>query len=95
VGLKCALMTARILSLSRRKFNGFAGDTRLSLERTVEIVNMKNRKEKATLKANQARGLQEELAQKIASFMGKEENRTTEIPGVSPTGGLRLPRRAG
>lgn len=44
---------------------------------------MKNTKEKATLKANQARGLQAELAQKIASFMGKEENRTAEIPGVS------------
>src|SRR5438270_4357064 len=44
---------------------------------------MKNTKETATLKANQARGLQAELARKITSFMGKEENRTTEIPGVS------------
>ncbi len=44
---------------------------------------MKNTKEKAILKANEARGSQAELAQKIASFMGKEENRTTEIPGVS------------
>ena len=41
------------------------------------------KKEKATLQANQARGLQAELARKITSFMGKEENRTTEIPGVS------------
>jgi AraC-like DNA-binding protein len=44
---------------------------------------MKNTKEKPTLKASQTHGLQTELAQKIASFMGKEENRTTEIPGVS------------
>jgi len=61
----------------------FAGDTRLSLERTLEIMNMKNTREKAALTANQDRGLQAELARKIASFMGKEENRTTEIPGVS------------
>ena len=61
----------------------FAGDTRLSLERTLEIMNMKNTREKAALKANQDRGLQAELARKIASFMGTEENRTTEIPGVS------------
>lgn len=44
---------------------------------------MKNTKEKVTLKAKQARGPQPDLAQKIASFMGNEENRTTEIPGVS------------
>ncbi len=44
---------------------------------------MKNTRETATLKANQARGSQPELAQKITSFMGKEENRATEIPGVS------------
>ena len=44
---------------------------------------MKNTKEKATLKANQARGPQAELAQKIASFIGNEEKRITEIPGVS------------
>jgi AraC-like DNA-binding protein len=44
---------------------------------------MKNTKENATLKANPARGLRAELASKIASFVGKEENRITEIPGVS------------
>ena len=44
---------------------------------------MKNAEEKASPKAKHARGAQSELAQKIASFMGKEENRTTEIPGVS------------
>jgi AraC-like DNA-binding protein len=71
------------IPLVRRKINGFAKDTRLSLERTVEIVYMKNTRETATLRADQARGLQAELARKITSFMGKEENRTTEIPGVS------------
>ncbi len=44
---------------------------------------MKNSKENATLKPNPARGLRAELARKIASLVGKEENRTTEIPGVS------------
>jgi AraC-like DNA-binding protein len=44
---------------------------------------MRNTRETATLKADQSRGLQVELARKITSFMGKEENRTTEIPGVS------------
>ena len=44
---------------------------------------MKNTQKTAALKPNQVRGSQAELAQKIASFLGKEENRTTEIPGVS------------
>ena len=44
---------------------------------------MKNAKEDATLKANPARGLRAELARKIASLVGKEQNRITEIPGVS------------
>jgi AraC-like DNA-binding protein len=44
---------------------------------------MKNTKENATLKANPARGLRAELARKIASLVGQEENRITEIPGVS------------
>ncbi|HTR65629.1 MAG TPA: AraC family transcriptional regulator [Terriglobales bacterium] len=44
---------------------------------------MNNTNEKANLKANQARGSQAELARKVASFLGTEENRTTEIPGVS------------
>ena len=44
---------------------------------------MKNTKENATLKANLARELRVELARKIASFMGDEENRITDIPGVS------------
>lgn len=44
---------------------------------------MENTKENVTLKANPARELRVELASKIASFLGREENRITEIPGVS------------
>ena len=44
---------------------------------------MKNTKENAALKANPIRGLRTKLARQIASFMGHEENRITEIPGVS------------
>jgi AraC-like DNA-binding protein len=44
---------------------------------------MKNTNENAALKPNPARGLRAELARKIASLVGKEENRITEIPGVS------------
>jgi AraC-like DNA-binding protein len=44
---------------------------------------MKNTNENDSLKANSARELRAELAGKIASFIGKEENRITEIPGVS------------
>jgi AraC-like DNA-binding protein len=44
---------------------------------------MKNSKENAALKPNPARGSRTELARKIASLAGKEENRITEIPGVS------------
>ena len=44
---------------------------------------MKNTHENAALKANPASGLRAELARKIASLVGKEENRITDIPGVS------------
>jgi len=44
---------------------------------------MKYTKENATLKANQACGLRSELARKIASFVGEEENRITDVPGLS------------
>jgi AraC-like DNA-binding protein len=44
---------------------------------------MKNTKENAALKPNPARGLRAELARKIASLVGNEENRITDIPGVS------------
>lgn len=44
---------------------------------------MKNTRENAIVKASPAHQLRAELARKMASFIGKEENRTTEIPGVS------------
>jgi AraC-like DNA-binding protein len=44
---------------------------------------MKNNQDNAALKPNGARGLSAELARKIASLVGNEENRITEIPGVS------------
>ena len=44
---------------------------------------MKTGKESAILKPSPTHGLCAELAGKIASFIGKEENRITEIPGVS------------
>lgn len=43
---------------------------------------MKNTRENATLKANAAHDLRAELAGKIASFMGEEEKKITEIPGL-------------
>jgi AraC-like DNA-binding protein len=53
------------------------------LGRTGQIQDMKNTAGNDTVKANSARELRAELARKIASFVGKEENRITEIPGVS------------
>src|SRR6266550_6753646 len=50
---------------------------------TAEIANMKNTRENAALKAKPAHGLRAELVGKIASLMGNEENRITEIPGLS------------
>jgi AraC-like DNA-binding protein len=47
------------------------------------VINMKKLKENAALKSNLARELRAALARKIASFVGKEENRITEIAGVS------------
>ena len=44
---------------------------------------MRNLKENAVLQANPVPELRAELARKIASKIGKEENRITEIPGVS------------
>jgi len=44
---------------------------------------MKSTKEKAALKPDPASELRAELAGKIASLVGKEENRITEIPGLS------------
>src|SRR2546428_9857783 len=44
---------------------------------------MRNSKENAVLQSNGAPELRAELARRIASIIGKEENRITEIPGVS------------
>jgi hypothetical protein len=44
---------------------------------------MKNTNENAALKPTPTSGLRSELARKIASLVGKEENRITDIPGVS------------
>jgi len=44
---------------------------------------MKNRRQTAVLLPERARELRAELARKIASFIGTEENRATEIPGLS------------
>ncbi len=44
---------------------------------------MKNIKENTALKPNPASALNTELASKIASLVGNQENRITEIPGVS------------
>ncbi len=51
--------------------------------RTVQIQDMEKTRRNDTGKANSARELRAELARKIASFIGKEENRITEISGVS------------
>ena len=50
---------------------------------TLQVANVKNTKENAAVNPNPARGLRADLARKIASLVGKEENRITEIPGVS------------
>jgi AraC-like DNA-binding protein len=44
---------------------------------------MNKSKETTTVKANRARALRAELAQKIASFVSNQEKRITEIPGFS------------
>lgn len=44
---------------------------------------MKNTKENAIIKTNPASELRSELARKIALFMGQEEKRITDIPGLS------------
>lgn len=52
----------------------------------IEVANvaqMKNTNENAALKPNPAHGLRTELARKIVFLAGKEENRITDIPGVS------------
>jgi AraC-like DNA-binding protein len=53
------------------------------LKRTLHIADMKKITQTATLRPNPARQLRAELAGKIASLIGNEENRITEILGVS------------
>jgi AraC-like DNA-binding protein len=47
-----------------------------------EINTMKNANESAVLASDRVRELRKELARKIASFMGSEQNRATGIPGL-------------
>jgi AraC-like DNA-binding protein len=47
------------------------------------LPTMKNMRQNATFKANPLRPSRSELAGKIASFLGNEENRITKIPGVT------------
>src|SRR5271166_5042271 len=44
---------------------------------------MKKASKHATLLSDRGRELRTELARKIASFMGSEENRATDIPGLT------------
>ena len=44
---------------------------------------MKHLSKNSSVRSNRARELRSELARKIASFMGSEENRATDIPGVT------------
>src|SRR5437899_6700149 len=55
----------------------------LSLEATLHITYMKKLTPSPTLRPSPALPLRAELAGKIASLIGNEENRITEIPGVS------------
>ena len=50
---------------------------------TAKVADMKNTKGNPVLKPNPASGLRAELAARIASSVGKQENRITDIPGVS------------
>src|ERR1051326_3565916 len=49
----------------------------------ARIADMKSSKENTTQRANSAREARADLSRKIAFAIGKEENRITEIPGVS------------
>jgi AraC-like DNA-binding protein len=51
--------------------------------RENEANSMKNSRKNASPKANRVQELRAELARKIASFMGSEENRATDIPGLA------------
>ena len=55
----------------------------LILAETNKTITVKTSSKNATILSNRARELRTELSRKIASFMGSEENRATDIPGVS------------
>jgi AraC-like DNA-binding protein len=72
------------ISLARRKINSIHTVEELSLGASrLWLKDMKNAKHNDSLKMNPDRSLYAPLAQKIASYVGKEENRITAIPGVS------------
>ena len=53
------------------------------MKRTLNIADMKKIIQTPSLRPNRAHQLRPELADKIASLIGNEENRITEIPGLS------------
>jgi AraC-type transcriptional regulator N-terminus len=55
----------------------------LSWSRDKEANTMRNSSRNVSPLSNRARELRAELARKIASFMGSEQNRATDIPGVT------------
>ncbi len=65
------------------KIIGVFAAERLSLGKGKEANKMKTPSKNASPLSNRARELRAELARKIASFMGSEENRATDIPGLT------------
>src|SRR6266853_5444079 len=63
--------------------SGVSGAKRLSWGKGKEANKMKTPSKNASQLTDRARELRAELARKIASFMGSEENRATDISGVT------------
>src|SRR4029077_5954736 len=59
------------------------GSRRAILGKDEPIPTVKNANKHALPRPNRAQELRRELARKIASFMGAEENRATDIPGMT------------
>jgi AraC-like DNA-binding protein len=66
-----------------REIIGIPRADRLSWGKDRETNPVKNTSKEASPSSNRARELRAELARRIASFMGSEENRATDIPGLS------------
>jgi AraC-like DNA-binding protein len=66
-----------------REFVGVAGAEQLSYADARNSNIMKKQSKDTSSLSNRARELRAELARKIASFMGSEENRATGIPGLT------------